>query len=107
EQEETQTGFSVSSVASCSNSFFRQNCTTWLAKSDSVVTDLIRFDLRQSPSKSCRGVSHNFWRNLDFRRHKDRFQCVLRQKRGSAKGLAEPPLGGTFHNSYTLFPGRG
>jgi hypothetical protein len=47
--------------------FFRQNCTTWLAKSESVVTGLIRLELPQSPQMGCQGVSPNFWRNLGFR----------------------------------------
>ena len=37
------------------------------------------------------GVSPTFWRNLDFRSPNLLKDHHLRQKRGSAKGLAEPP----------------
>ena len=47
-----------------------------------------------------RGVSPTFWRNLGFRLPNSLKVKWLRQKGGSAKGLAEPPfwriLGGTL-----------
>ena len=95
-EQRGRSNLSVSSVASCSNFlaiidpqpqssagstrlpwdsvfrgffafFFRQNHATWFAKSESVVTGLIRFEFRQSPQSGVSGVSPNFWRNLDFR----------------------------------------
>src|SRR5262249_41685454 len=71
--------------------------TTSIAKA-AAAGKMVRYELPhfQLPAK---GVSPNFWRNLDFRRRNSFSLWQLQQKIGSAKGLAEPPfwrdLGGT------------
>src|SRR5262245_48270207 len=46
------------------------------------------------------GVSPNFWRNLPFCLSNSLSYCLLQQKRGSAKWLAEPPFSQSFGGTF-------